>query len=148
MRISVKGRYALAAIIRIASESGGGGNISVNNIAESLGISKIYLEQVFAQMKKAGLLTSIKGPRGGYQLAREPVEMTAWDVLTALELSLTEKTENTVEVDAPDIETAMQTKVFNPLDAVVEETLRAITIRDLRDFVGEQGQDLSFMLNM
>jgi Rrf2 family protein len=148
MRISVKGRYALAAVIRIASESVNGENVSVNSIAESLGISKIYLEQVFAQLKKSGLLTSVKGPRGGYQLSLEPSVMTAWDVLTALELSLTEKTEDTVRGDAPEIETAMQAKVFEPLDAIVQKTLSAVTIRELLDFTDEQGERLSFMLNM
>jgi Rrf2 family protein len=148
MRISVKGRYALASVITIAEESAHGRNVSVNNIAESLGISKIYLEQVFAQLKKAKLLTSVKGPKGGYQLAKSPSKITAWEVLTALELSLTEKPESTVGDSALEIEMALQTLVFEPLDEAIKERLSGVTLRNLLDFVEGQESNRAFMLNM
>ncbi|MDR1953159.1 MAG: Rrf2 family transcriptional regulator [Clostridiales Family XIII bacterium] len=148
MRISVKGRYALAAVITIAEEATRSRNVSVNNIAESLGISKIYLEQVFAQLKKAKLLTSVKGPKGGYQLAKSPSKITAWEVLTALELSLIEKPESTVGDSAPEIEMALQTLVFEPLDETIKEKLSDITLRNLLDFVEGQDSSRAFMLNM
>ena len=145
MRISVKGRYALAAIIRIASESASGDTVSVNSIAEKLGISKIYLEQVFAQLKKSGLLSSVKGPRGGYQLAKPLSAVTAWDVLSAIEVGLIEKTEETVWQDSPEIESVIQGKVFEPLDNAVQSTLKAISLRNLLDNLDEQAHTLSFM---
>jgi Rrf2 family protein len=148
MRISVKGRYALASVITIAEEAAHDRNISVNSIAETLGISKIYLEQVFAQLKKAKLLTSVKGPKGGYQLAKEPTKITAWEVLSAIELSLSEKPESTVGDNAPDIEMAIQTLVFDPLDESIKEQLSGVTLRNLLDFVEKQESSRAFMLNM
>lgn len=78
MRVSAKGRYALAAIVEIASQTRSGGIISVINIANTLDISKIYLEQVLSQLKKRGIIFSLKGSRGGYQLAREPRSITVF----------------------------------------------------------------------
>ena len=148
MRISVKGRYAIAAVTQIASSSTDSENISVNSIAENLGISKIYLEQVFSQLKKSGILTSAKGPKGGYQLSASPEAITAWDILTTLETGLTEKTEETVREEAPGLESAMHEKVFDPLDEAIKNTLMSINIRQLIDSVDEQGESLAFMLNM
>jgi Rrf2 family protein len=148
MRISVKGRYALASIITIAEESALGNSVSVNSIATRLGISKIYLEQVFAQLKKANLLSSIKGPKGGYQLAKEPQDVTVWDVLSALELSLIEVPEDTVGENAPSIEAVLKSKVFDPLDETIRGTLNATTVRDLLEYVEAQNHESSFMLNM
>jgi Rrf2 family protein len=148
MRISVKGRYALAAVTLIAERSGRGDNISVNSISETLGISKIYLEQVFAQLKKAKLLTSVKGPKGGYLLARSPSAINAWEVLTALELSLTEKPEDTVRESSPDIEMTIREMIFEPLDDAIYNVLAVVTVQNLLDKLEKQRHSQSFMLNM
>ena len=148
MKISVKGRYALAAVVDIARNSGSGGNVSVINISKTLGISKIYLEQVFAQLKKANILLSSKGSKGGYLLSRPPVKITAWDVLASLEATLAEHAENTVEENAPEIESAMKTLVFRPLDDAVMNFLSGITVQDLLDFSDKQKSGQAFMLNM
>jgi Rrf2 family protein len=148
MRISVKGRYALAAVTVIAQRAQSRENVTVSSISEELGISKIYLEQVFSQLKKEGVLLSVKGPRGGYQLARSPVKITAWEVLTALESSLTEKTENTVEGNAPEIELALQSLVFEPLDEALRSRLSEITVREILDYTDKQKTQQAFMLNL
>jgi Rrf2 family protein len=148
MRISVKGRYALAAAVVIAQESVRGINVSVSSIAENLGISKIYLEQVFSQLKKANLLTSVKGPRGGYRLAKTPSRTTVWEVLVALELSLTEKPEDTVGENAPGVEAAMRRLIFEPLDVSIREALCNVTVQDMMDDAETNNPAHSFMLNM
>ncbi|MDR2133447.1 MAG: Rrf2 family transcriptional regulator [Clostridiales Family XIII bacterium] len=148
MRISVKGRYALAAVTVIAQKAQSLENVTVSRISEELGLSKIYLEQVFSQLKREGLLLSVKGPRGGYRLTRSPSKITAWDVLTALESGLTEKTESTVEDSAPEIETALRVIVFDPLDDMLRARLSEITLRDILDFSDEQKTQQSFMLNL
>lgn len=93
MRISAKGRYALASMIDIARHSGNGEYITVISISERLGISRIYLEQVFSLLKRGGLVTSVKGAQGGYLLARMPRQISAYDILSAVELSLFEPAE-------------------------------------------------------
>jgi Rrf2 family protein len=148
MKLSVKGRYALAAVVSIAEKSAQGENVSVNSIADKLGISKIYLEQVFGQLKKSELLVSVKGPKGGYRLSREISAITAWDVLSAIEQSLTEKTEETVADEAPEIEFIMRAEVYEPLDKVIRDKLSGITVSALLDKVKTQAERSAFMLNM
>ncbi len=130
MRISAKGRYALASVIHMAKQQFGD-SITLISISESLGISKIYLEQVFALLKRGELVTSVKGAQGGYQLARMPRQMTALDVLTAVETTLFDKTEDTVFDKAPEIEYAMRLSAFQPLDDAVADALGKVTLEDL-----------------
>ncbi|AEV70238.1 RrF2 family transcriptional regulator [Acetivibrio clariflavus] len=131
MRISAKGRYALAAVISMAQQYNSGEYITVISISEKLGISKIYLEQVFSLLKKAKIVNSTKGTQGGYQLARTPSQITVLDVLMSVEVSLFEQAQETVSDKAPDIEQALRLSVFNVLDKNVRQTLSTITIADL-----------------
>lgn len=148
MRISVKGRYALAAVVEIARNSGSGENVAVVSIAGKLGISKIYLEQVFTQLKKTGILLSVKGSKGGYQLSRPISKITAWEILSALESALVEQTEITIEENAPEIEAVMKKLVFDPLDAAVRDVLSRVTVQDLLDDSEKHRAEQAFMLNM
>jgi Rrf2 family protein len=131
MRLSVKGRYALASAIKMAQQHQSGEYITVISISEKLGISKIYLEQVFSLLKRGGLVVSVKGSQGGYQLARIPRQISVLDILSAVETSLFEKVEDTVGEKAPDIETAMRLSAFEVLDQSVKDTLSSITLEDL-----------------
>ncbi|MDR1796491.1 MAG: Rrf2 family transcriptional regulator [Clostridiales Family XIII bacterium] len=148
MRISVKGRYALAAVIVIADRQASGANVTVGSISTELGISKIYLEQVFAQLKKTGLLTSTKGPKGGYQFARPATAITAWEVLSALEVSFADKTEDTVGDADPGIEMALREKVYEPIDAALEAALSGVTVQDLYDYTLSQRTEQSYMMGL
>ena len=130
MRISAKGRYALASVIHMAQQQFGN-SITLISISETLGISKIYLEQVFALLKRGELVTSVKGAQGGYQLARMPRQMTVLDVLTAVETTLFDKTEDTVLDKAPEIEYSMRLSAFQPLDDAVADALGKVTLEDL-----------------
>ena len=132
MRISTKGRYALAAVVSMAQQHGSGEYITAVSISERLGISKIYLEQVFSLLKRGGLVVSIKGAQGGYLLSRSPDKISAFDVLSAVEGSLFEKTEDTVADKAPEIETAMRKRVFDDLDVSLREVLSKVTLEDLK----------------
>ncbi|MCE5189947.1 MAG: Rrf2 family transcriptional regulator [Eubacteriales bacterium] len=131
MRISAKGRYALAAVISMAQQHPTGESVTLISISERLGISKIYLEQVFALLKRAELVTSVKGAQGGYQLARPPRMMTAFDVLSAVETTLFDKTEDTVLEKSPEIEAAMRFDVFDLLDGAVAGALQKVNIEQL-----------------
>ena len=145
MRVSVKGRYALAAMINIATNYRSDKYITVISISEKLGISKIYLEQVFSLLKRGGLVHSVKGARGGYQLSRTPEKITVLEVLSAVELTLFETTEATVAEKAPEIEKAMHLSAFDVLDSVVKNTLGEITLADLVVSAEEQKADSGFM---
>jgi Rrf2 family protein len=148
LRISVKGRYAVASMITIAENFGRNEFEAVINISEKLGISKIYLEQVFTLLKKAELVRSVKGPQGGYILTRHPSKITAYDILNATEASLFEATENTVEKTAPEIDTAMKEIIFDGLDNVVAQKLKSITLEQLSQKAkkNKKGQDFMFYI--
>lgn len=131
MRISAKGRYALAAAIELAREFCGGASTTVVSIAEKLGISKIYLEQVFALLKRGEIVSSQKGAQGGYLLTRPPREISAYDVLLSVETALFQKAESTAPEKAPQVDAALDSLVFGPLDAAVREALSRVSLEDL-----------------
>lgn len=83
MRLTTKGRYAVTALLDIALHRSRG-PISVMDIAQRQGISGAYLEQLLARLKKAGLLVSVRGPGGGYQLDRALSEITVSSIITAV----------------------------------------------------------------
>ncbi|OJU16010.1 MAG: transcriptional regulator [Clostridiales bacterium 43-6] len=131
MRISSKGRYGLASMVYMAEMFDKGECITILSISDKLGLSKIYLEQVFALLKRAGLVTSVKGAQGGYKISAEPAKITVLQVLRAAESSLFEKTEVSVNAENDSIEKAMQSKVFEAMEQSMEELLGKITLQDL-----------------
>ncbi len=84
MKLSTKGEYGLLAAIDLALNSGRG-PVQSFQIAERQSIPKQYLDQLLLMLKKAGLVESVRGRQGGYQLARPPREITLFDVVAALE---------------------------------------------------------------
>ncbi|MCD8121090.1 MAG: Rrf2 family transcriptional regulator [Clostridiales bacterium] len=84
MKFSMKSRYGLRALIDLSIHSKRE-HVALNSIAERNAISPQYLEQVFASLRKAGIVKSIKGPQGGYLLAVEAKEITVASIIEALE---------------------------------------------------------------
>lgn len=84
MRISTRGEYGLRAMLVLA-EKYQDGPCPLREIAEIEQISEQYLEQLFRDLRKHGLVQSYRGAKGGYVLARPPAEISANQVLTALE---------------------------------------------------------------
>jgi len=145
MRISSKTRYGLAAMISMAQNARQDEQITIISIAEKLGISKIYLEQVFSLLKREGLVISIKGAQGGYRLSTPPDTITAGQIIRAIEVSLFEKTERSVSDEAIAIDKAMDTLIWDPLDEVISQKLSTITLRDLTEEVQKQQNGENFM---
>lgn len=131
MRISAKGRYALAAAVYMAGCYESGEHITVISISEKLGISKIYLEQVFSLLKRGEIVASIKGAQGGYHLTRHPKDITAFDILSAVELSLFEKAEDTVKQFAPEVNEAINCLVFDKADEALHNALKSVSLEAL-----------------
>jgi Rrf2 family protein len=84
MKLSTKGRYGVKAMFELALNYGGE-PVSIKSIAEKINVSEYYLEQLFAGLRKAKLIKSIRGAQGGYVLARPPAEITAGNILDVLE---------------------------------------------------------------
>ena len=138
MRISAKGRYGLAAMTHLALNYKAGMPITIISISEKMGISKIYLEQVFSLLKRSALVKSSKGAQGGYQLAMAPAEISAFQVLAAIETSLMEATAATVQDTEPLLENTMGKLVFQQLDECVKASLSQVSLEDLVQDVESQ----------
>jgi Rrf2 family transcriptional regulator, iron-sulfur cluster assembly transcription factor len=84
MRLTTKGRYAVTAMLDLAIHQGKGPT-ALADIAQRQGISLSYLEQLFAKLRRSGLVSSVRGPGGGYNLARPASEIHVAEVITAVD---------------------------------------------------------------
>ena len=142
MKISAKGRYGLAAMTYLARHHQAGAPITIISISEKLGISKIYLEQVFSLLKRAQLVNSIKGSQGGYRLTRSPHEISAYHIPSALERALMAQPAPAAPDTMPELDRASEAAVYTPLDEAIKTTLSAVTLdKILQAFDAEKETD-------
>lgn len=83
MRLTTRGRYAVTAMLDLALNHKGG-PVSLAEIAERQGISQSYLEQLFARLRRNGLVDGLRGPGGGYKLGRPSDSISVADVIDAV----------------------------------------------------------------
>jgi Rrf2 family protein len=88
MKLSTRGRYGTRLMIELARHYGYGPT-SMSQIAKNQNIPVKYLEQLVIPLKKAELITSVRGPRGGHMLARAPEKISIWELLDLLESKFT-----------------------------------------------------------
>jgi len=84
MKLSTKGRYAMVALADIALQPAGK-LVTLSDIAQRQDISLPYLEQLFVKLRRADLVESVRGPGGGYRLARPSADIRVVDVLAAVD---------------------------------------------------------------
>ena len=132
MKISKKSRYGLRALIDLSTNSGNE-HVVLGNIAERNGISQQCLEQVFANLRRAGIVKGIKGAQGGYRMNVDPRELTVSEILEALDGSY-----QIEEEELPDsshgraVAVSIQKLVIDQINDRLEQTLKDITLDDLR----------------
>lgn len=86
MKLSTKGRYAMIALTDLAAQAGGRGRlVSLSEIAERQDISLAYLEQLFVKLRRAEIVESVRGPGGGYRLARPTEQIRVSEILAAVD---------------------------------------------------------------
>ncbi|MCB1777113.1 MAG: Fe-S cluster assembly transcription factor [Candidatus Competibacteraceae bacterium] len=84
MKLSTKGRYAVTAMMHLAIHDQHG-PVTLAEISQCQGISLSYLEQLFAKLRKHGLVEGVRGPGGGYRLARTPDQVTVANIISAVD---------------------------------------------------------------
>lgn len=84
MRLTTKGRYAVTAMLDLALHQERG-SVALADIAESQHISLSYLEQLFAKLRKAELVRGVRGPGGGYHLAKAPEDISIAAIISAVD---------------------------------------------------------------
>jgi Rrf2 family transcriptional regulator, cysteine metabolism repressor len=125
MRISTKGRYGLAVMVKLAEKNER--IVSIATLSSELGLSKIYLEQVLSLLKAGNLVTSLKGPQGGYALSRYNLNIK--EILMVLEPSLFEVTETGSE-DAI-LNHVIGDQVYASIQSRLEKMLETITLESI-----------------
>lgn len=139
MKLSNKGRYGVRAIFDIAFHNEGRAT-QIKEIAERQAIPPRFLEQIFQDLKRAGLVASRRGPRGGYQLAKTPAEIRLGDIVRALEgpIAVSSPREEQQEGDATSRTVTEET--FAEVSKRIEACFDDVTIEDLC----ERGEALGY----
>ncbi len=138
MKVNTRVRYGMRAILRIA-DAYGTTPISINSISESEEISGKYLEQVVSPLRRAGLVTSHKGVKGGYSLSRPPAEISLLEVINSLDVhpELVECVRRPEICDrAPE---CVAHQIWCMLDSRLQEFWRGISLADLLAEFRSQG---------
>lgn len=84
MKLSTRGRYGTRLMLELAKNFGKGPT-SMSDISRNLDIPIKYLEQLIIPLKKANLINSVRGPKGGHMLSKAPAQINLWNILTLLE---------------------------------------------------------------
>ena len=145
MRLTTKGRFAVTAMIDLASRQGGG-PVTLNAISERQRISLSYLEQLFGRLRRCNLVKSVRGPGGGYRLVRDMDEITVTDIVLAVDEPLDAtrcggraNCNNAAQCMTHDLWSSLNRRMFDYLDSV---TLGSLVGRPI--YVGscvfEEGQ--------
>ncbi len=129
MRLTTKGRYAVTAMLDIALHRERG-PVSVAEVAERQAISSAYLEQLFSKLKRAGLLRSVRGPGGGYELARRPDEVNVSHIIAAVGEGV-DATRCKGTADCQDGATCLTHDLWTALSNRIDEFLAGVTLEDL-----------------
>lgn len=131
MKFSKKSRYGLRALIDLSANSKKE-QVSLCSIATRNSISLQYLEQIFASLKRAGIIKSIKGSQGGYLLNQSPSEITVAQVLEALEGNYHIEAESSPESsNCRGISVTIQKMVIDEVNEKLDNVLQNVTLADL-----------------
>ena len=131
MKISRKGRYALRSLVYLSMNEKEK-KVTLSSVAGVNGISVKYLEQIFASLRKAGIVKSIHGINGGYFLSRKPEEITVEEILDAVEGDYRIEDEVTSEECLlKGISNTIQRKVIDAINEKTGSVIRNLTLEDL-----------------
>ncbi len=146
MKISTKGRYAVRLMLDLAQHNSGD-TIKLNKIAERQGISEKYLEAIIAMLKKANLVTSIRGTNGGYVLTRKPNQYTVGEILYVTEGDMAPVECLCENADKCDRESSCTTiRIWKELYEAQKGVLYKYTLEMLVDMAKSNNADIDFII--
>ena len=128
MRLTTKGRFAVTAMIDLALNSGDG-PVTLAAISERQKISLSYLEQLFGRLRRYGLVESVRGPGGGYCLARLDADITIADVVRAVDEML-DATQCGGLQNCRQAQRCMTHELWSTLNDRIYEFLSSVTLAD------------------
>ncbi len=135
MRLTTRGRYAVTALLDLAlhgqlQDVAGPQPVALADIATRQHISQAYLEQLFARMRRRGLVDSVRGPGGGYCLAASPQAISVADIIDAVD-EVIDATRCGGRGDCDDGSVCLTHDLWSDLSAQIHAFLGGITLADL-----------------
>ncbi len=146
LKLTTRGHYSVKALLDLSLQPQHG-PASVNAIAARQTLPAPYLEKLLIKLRRAELVHSIRGPRGGYQLAKAPAQISLGAILEAVGESIEPWTEANSDAQAEDWVTA---NLWQRLHHKLQEALYSISLEDLyfdaRSWQAAQGSEASFVV--
>ncbi|MDO9621900.1 MAG: Fe-S cluster assembly transcriptional regulator IscR [Moraxellaceae bacterium] len=131
MRLTTKGRYAVTAMLDLALHATKS-PVSLADISDRQSISVSYLEQLFAKLRKRGLVLSVRGPGGGYQLAAQPKTVFVAQIIDAVDESV-DATRCGGQGDCQQGATCLTHELWSDLSTQIHTFLANISLQELLD---------------
>ena len=129
MKLTTKGRYAVTAMLDLALHYEQGA-VTLSDIARRQGISLSYLEQLFARLRRNGLVDSVRGPGGGYNLAMPPAEISVAQIVIAINENI-DATRCGGEKNCDGQDRCLTHHLWEDLSNRIRDFLGSITLADL-----------------
>lgn len=129
MKLTTKGRYAVTAMLDLALHYEKG-SVTLADIARRQGISLSYLEQLFAKLRRGGLVDSVRGPGGGYNLSRPPSGISVAEIVIAINENI-DATRCGGERNCQGDEPCLTHQLWEDLSVRIHDFLSGITLADL-----------------
>lgn len=136
MKLSTKGRYAVTAMMDLAIHEKYG-PVTLADISACQGISLSYLEQIFARLRRNGLISGTRGPRGGYRLARPAEQITVADIIGAVNEKM-DVTRCSGKENCHDGDRCLTHELWFDLSARIHDFLDSITLAQFAERPGVQ----------
>lgn len=132
MRLTTKGRYGVRAVINLATAVNGY-PVSISKIAAAEGISPEFLEQIFFKLKKSGLIRSLRGPKGGFLLNKDPALISIKDILDAVGEPVfpVPCTNKGADQDCIRYDQCSTSQTWQNFSTLIEDFLSGVTLKEL-----------------
>jgi len=141
MRLTTKGRFAVTAMIDLAMNNHGG-PVTLADISERQKISLSYLEQLFGKLRRNGLVSSVRGPGGGYNLAKKQDEVSVADIILAVDEPI-DATQCGGKENCRDEQKCLTHDLWADLNNHIFEYLRRVTLAELVEKNRDREQDVA-----
>lgn len=142
MNISAKTEYACIAVLELATRYGTGQPVRIREIADAHGIPSRFLVQILLQLKGTGLVSSTRGAAGGYQLVRDPAEITLGEVMRVIEGSNGKPASN-AGTATPTSEVLLC--AWQEAGQAQQDVLHSVTFADLAEQVHDRAADMYYI---
>jgi Rrf2 family cysteine metabolism transcriptional repressor len=140
MRVSAKTEYACIAMLELAAQYGSNEPVRIRKIAERHDVPPRFLVQILLQLKGAGLVASVRGAAGGYNLIKPPQEISLGQVMEVIEGSAEENQTSSASPDSLAVKVLMH--AWQEVSKVQRKMLEGITLSDLLDRIKAQDEQM------